>query len=191
VGARCPNCGHFNYSTQIVCGCGYDFVSGQMKPPRPQSDIDAEAAQAIRDAEMHRVTHPKTPLDVIWLAEISDLHTARRVARHGVWAAGLVAVPMAIFAVPQNPFQIVDLFLYLILAVGIWRLWRSAAVAGLVLELVEALNIAMRHSSTTGMWIRELVVLALFWNGIRGTFAYHRLARDAAAQSSGGRIVST
>jgi hypothetical protein len=158
-----------------------------MTPPRPQSDIDEEAAKAIRDAEMERVNNPKSPLDVIWLAEISDLQTARRVARHGVWAAGVIAVPMAMFALPRNPFQIVDLLVYLIVAIGIWRFWRSAAVAGFVLEIFEALNMAVRHSTTPQMWIRELIVLALFWNGIRGTFAYHRLVHPPAPQLTGGR----
>ncbi|NJO79148.1 MAG: hypothetical protein HC827_11930 [Cyanobacteria bacterium RM1_2_2] len=119
--------------------------------------------------------------------KIDSLETARQAANQGVWAAGLVAaittglilVSMAMGEVPEgmpaiNAWAFWDVGLFVAIGWGIRKMSRVAAVAGLVLYILE--QVVMRISnpalSTSGFFVTGLLILA-FTNAIRGTFAYH------------------
>jgi hypothetical protein len=73
---------------------------------------------------------------------------------------------------------LVDVVPFAIIAVGIARMSRVAAVTGLVLYLgPKVLQVVHGAVGPIGVGISFTLTL-LFINGIRGTFAYHRLSAD-------------
>jgi hypothetical protein len=125
-----------------------------------------------------------------WLWPAVDTpEQAVRAARRGMWAAVLVAGVTALAAglalsggepvagVDGSAF--VDAVLFGVIGWGIRRLSRVAAVAGLVLYLLERAYMWAEGGDTN---IAFAIILSFcFVTGIRGTFAHHRLATDAAA----------
>lgn len=125
-------------------------------------------------------------------AAIDSIETAKQAAQQGVWAAAFVAIITAILAMasvslggslPQgmpkiDAWSFWDAGIFVAIAWGIHKMSRFAAVAGLVLYIVE--QIVMRTSnpslSGSGLFLVVFFVLA-FINAVRGTFAYHRFRR--------------
>ncbi|MCI0406536.1 MAG: hypothetical protein L0209_10820, partial [candidate division Zixibacteria bacterium] len=100
-----------------------------------------------------------------WLfRKIPDIPTARKIGRLGFWAAAYMAVTIAVFAVPKKPLQVMDLIPYVLVAVGIWKLWRTAAILGLCWETYEAVWMWMRHRMEMEIldWIHEVILILLF-----------------------------
>jgi hypothetical protein len=80
----------------------------------------------------------------------------------------------------MNAWSFVDVVIFLAIAWGIYRLSRIAAVLGLVVyglgQVLMWIEIGLQIQ---GIWLLTLIVFG-FINGIRGTFAYHRLRREEA-----------
>jgi len=117
-----------------------------------------------------------------WWPEIHDTATARRVARQAFWAAiivvvitillaGLAAAGKSVGGV--TPIALVDAAMFALIAVGIWRMSRVAAFAGLLLFGIEKL--LMAQSMNVGNIVTAAVLLFAFANGVRATLAFHRL----------------
>ena len=128
---------------------------------------------------------PKAPQNQVqsWFwPQITDSESARSAARGARTAAilcagftlisPLVVMPGAKFS--QSPgltvLSLVDVFLFGILAWGIHRLSRTAAVLGLLLYVAERL---MAGNFAKGIYL-TIVITFWFISGIRGTFAYHQ-----------------
>ena len=77
-----------------------------------------------------------------------------------------------------TPWPFLDAALFLVIAIGIWKRSRTAAVAGLVLVLVEAAFDLFTPLSTF-LRVAPLFVLA-FVNAVRGTFSHAHMVRKAA-----------
>ena len=75
-----------------------------------------------------------------------------------------------------DPSALVDAALFAIVAWGLWKKSRAAAVSGLLLYAIERLYMW----STVGMQnpIVPVLLTLMFINGVRGTFAWKRLARE-------------
>lgn len=70
---------------------------------------------------------------------------------------------------------LLDIILFAFVAIGVWRLSKIWSVIGLVLYLFEV-DWNLSHGRT-GSIVVTLLILYAFINGVRGTFAYHRLSR--------------
>jgi hypothetical protein len=110
-----------------------------------------------------------------------SIEGARAAARQGVWAASFVAVVTFGFAIYSrfaaailniDIWALVDVFLFCIIAVGIWRVSRIAAVSGLMLYVLERVWMFQTNGQIGGFV--AIIIVIMFVNSIRGTFAYHR-----------------
>ena len=126
----------------------------------------------------------------IWWPSVENRPKAKDTARQGAWAAVFVSVATAIGATVAllsdeeiegiSAWAYVDALLFGAIAVGIFRLSRFAAAAGLALYLFERFVFGFQ---LRGLLIAMVVTLA-FVNGIRGTFTYHELT-EKMNQSAG------
>lgn len=129
----------------------------------------------------------------LWPAT-DTLEHAHSTSRYGMWAAGFVAVVTAIVAtialVSGSAFAGIDAWAYLdailfaAITFGIYKLSRFAAVAGLVLYVLESLYaMAQLAGPRSGIVLRIIITLA-FIHAVRGTFAYRRLLASAPPTAS-------
>ncbi len=130
---------------------------------------------------------PKRDLKNSFLPQIATLSDAQKVGRQGTWAACFVAGLTALVAVaalsgilppgfPISGWALVDAALFGVIAWGIYRMSRVAAVAGLVVYILERIYMqsALGAKAGAGIVVTILIILA-FINAVRGTFAYHRM----------------
>lgn len=129
-----------------------------------------------------------------WWPDISTLEQARSAAMGGAAVAGIVAavtLAFTLYAVYREPvlnitaWSFVDVVLFVVIAIGIWRLSRVAAVAGLALYIVEQgyqfVSVGPKNPVMAILFILVLI------HSVRGTFSYHRLARTSAAIQQGAQ----
>ena len=108
----------------------------------------------------------------------------------GAWGAGCVSTGITLLAMAgygvlgMSALNLVDVALLGGLTFGIWRRSRTCAVimlgyflASRLLILASPDNGALRVTSIPG----ALVFLYFYWQGVAGTFAFHRLRRIPAA----------
>ncbi len=118
--------------------------------------------------------------------QLDDLETARSASRQGMWAAAIVAVLTALFAafgvLGTNASAFFDAVLFAVIGIGIYRISRVAAVAGLLLFILERAVIFAQTRQTGG--VVAIFILLAFGNGARGAFAYRRLLKASAAAPS-------
>jgi len=128
--------------------------------------------------------------------EIKDLDTARRVAKQGVWAALFVAGVTALFATLAvfgksvagvEPLAFVDVAIFALLAIGIWKMSRVAASVALVLFVLEKIWAFQDGQRPAGM-IMAIVITFIFVNTVRATFCYRRLLTAAPPGTEPGPI---
>jgi hypothetical protein len=128
---------------------------------------------------------PKAPQNQVqsWFwPVITDSESARSAARGARTAAIVCAAVTLIFTLAAmagaklsqglglTVLSLVDVFLFGILAWGIHRMSRTAAVLGLLLFVAERL---MAGNATKGIYL-TIVFTLWFISGVRGTFAYHQ-----------------
>jgi hypothetical protein len=120
---------------------------------------------------------------------IETLSDAQRVGRQGTWAACILAGMTGIFALASilgvlpkglliSGWGLVDAALFGIIAWGIYRMSRVAAVAGLVFYIVEQVIAIATSDTKKGFGIVAILMIMAFFNAVRGTFAYHRLRKS-------------
>ncbi|MFQ5801544.1 MAG: hypothetical protein ACE5JQ_01445 [Candidatus Methylomirabilales bacterium] len=113
---------------------------------------------------------------------ITGLESAKGAARQGVWAALFVAVVTAAVAILShagfpildfNLEALVDAALFAIVAWGIHKMSRTAAVCGLGLYLIERIYMWSNHGPKGFIWV--IIISLMYINAIRGTFQYHKI----------------
>ena len=132
--------------------------------------------------------------DQLW-PEIRDRESARKAAIQGfagatfqalsdVAIAAWAASKASLFGVKPAIF-IIAAAIFAAIAIGIFRLARAAAVAGLVLFLPTQIWFLLSDRSAADFFRTFMLTIAfglLFANGVRGTFAYRRfMAGDPGA----------
>lgn len=133
-----------------------------------------------------------------WWPDVSTLEQAKAAAVGGAMVACLVAMVtlgVTLYGIYDQPvlgitaWAFVDVVLFAIIALGIWRLSRAAAVAGLTLYLIEQFYMW----ATTGPKAPVMVILfTLFlFHAVRGTFAYHKLSMSALESGRAGESQET
>ena len=129
-----------------------------------------------------------------WWPATDTLEHAQSTSRYGMWAAGFVAVVTAIVATIAlvsgsaiagiDAWAYLDAVLFAAITFGIYKLSRVAAVAGLVLYVLESLYaMAQLAGPRSGIVLRIIITLA-FVHAVRGTFAYRRLSASAPPTAS-------
>jgi hypothetical protein len=142
------------------------------------------------------MSQQKSARNGLWPA-VDTAEQARHAARQGMWAAVIVTAVTAFCValamsgtnpLPQTTFDasaLVDAALFAAVAWGIHKGSRAAAVAGLVLYLIErAYFYSQMGVPKAGLFFSMALTLA-FLHGVRGTFALHRLReRPSTAQAA-------
>ena len=119
-----------------------------------------------------------------WWPEVGTLEQARAEAMGGVAVACIIAAVtsgFALYAAFQEPvlnitvWSFVDAFLFGAIAIGLWRLSRVAAVAGLLLYLFEQ----GYQWATIGPKAPVMAVFFILFlvHAVRGTFSHHNLRK--------------
>ena len=133
------------------------------------------------------VEKPKRRLWGLW-PDIDDVEDARAASRMAMWASFLVAGVTVVVAIAGalglGLSALADAAIFLALGFGISRVSRVAASLAFALFIVERVVLFSQTGNTGG--ILGIVLLLCFGNGLRGTFAFHRL-KKAAAMSDGAR----
>jgi len=115
---------------------------------------------------------------VFW-PDVDDMASAKDASRQGMWGAIIVGGVTAVLApfgfLGVDSWALCDAALFLAIAWGIYKVWRTAAVAGLLLFLLERVVMFTQTKQTGGLV--ALALLLAFGNGARGAFAYRRLLR--------------
>ena len=122
-----------------------------------------------------------------WWPSVETEVEARGAAYQGAGAAVFVASVTGLFSVLAmfdirilpgfSPLSLVDAGLFAIMAWRIYRMSRAWALVGLLGYVSErAYSIYVHGATATAGWIVGVIILLGFVNGVRGTFAYHRLS---------------
>jgi hypothetical protein len=119
--------------------------------------------------------------------DVSGVSGAEKAINGGFWAALFVAVVTSLFVglsfagislLGIGPAALLDAGIFAVIAIGIKRKSRFAAVAGLILYIIE--RVYMFQRGGTGGMVMGIVFTLLFLNAVRGAFAYHRLTEGQA-----------
>jgi hypothetical protein len=136
-------------------------------------------------------------LNTWFLPPVTTKAEAKSAAYQGFWAAVIVAVITVLFAVitlvagsmedvPIDAWSFIDAGIFVAIAIYIRKLSRVAAVFGLVMYWLGRIHMwsvtGFGSDDVTGIWMILLLTCA-FINGIRGTVAYHRLAKSLEMDS--------
>ncbi len=121
---------------------------------------------------------------------ISDLNTAKMAAMTGAEAAFVVAAITALYAVVGtlriSPLSSTSGLIYSVLAaclgLMIRKMSRVAAVAALVIFMVDRLHSALGHRISSGATILTILLTLALISGVRGTLAYHRYVDENPAK---------
>jgi hypothetical protein len=115
--------------------------------------------------------------------DVSTEAGAARATKQAFWAAVIVAVVTMFFAALSllglDASALIDAVLFGVIAFGLHKKLRTAAVCGLVLYGIERVYMW----STVGFTnpVVPLVLTLAFISGVRGTYAWQRLRRSAAS----------
>ena len=118
------------------------------------------------------------------------LESAKDASRQGMWGAIAVAAITGLAVLEElptlkplvdPPLVVPQILLFLAIEYGMFRFSKAAAIAGLVCFLASSLYALARFIAQSGSFrftllLASALILA-FVNGIRGTFAYHRLLK--------------
>jgi len=122
-----------------------------------------------------------------WLwPEITDLESAAAAGREGAAVAFIVAGITAFFAALAyfnvlnvfSPWVLIDAGVMATLGFYIRRMSRAAAVIGLWWFIAARIQGAITRGAASNV-VLGLILLAGFISAVRGTFAYHRLAKHS------------
>lgn len=122
----------------------------------------------------------------IW-SDVTTVESAKSAALKGFWACMIVAIVTAIFAslslVLKKDIASIDSWAYLdaaIFALFAWRIRKMSrifSVLAVILFIIEKALLAMSQGAA-GLPL-AIVLLLFFINGVRGTFSYHKLTKQA------------
>jgi hypothetical protein len=123
-----------------------------------------------------------------WWPEIIDPKSAGAAAKAGAMGAFLcVGATVLMVLLKQAPMSAyLDAGIFLILGLMILRMSRVAAVTALVFFVLERFYASFAHGLSAAIGAVAIVVLLAFLNGVRGTFAYHRMRTQDAVNASRG-----
>jgi hypothetical protein len=95
------------------------------------------------------------------------------------WACFAIAGITTLVGVWNNPSVLIDALLFVLIGFGLRKKWRSAAVAGFLLYVLEVL-VGISMGQVPG--ILTILILAILFNSIRASYAYRRLRKTEVAE---------
>jgi hypothetical protein len=125
---------------------------------------------------------PKKNTNWYW-PPVDTVEAARNTAKQGAIAAAIVSGITALFAILSlvgveivSLWALVDAGLFALIAFGIYKMSRLAAVIGIALYLWGQLNQILATGNSN--YILIILFTLYFIHAIRGTFAYHKLKKQ-------------
>lgn len=104
--------------------------------------------------------------------------TTPAAAMQGVWASAFICAVTGLATAfglgDLNEYALIDVALFAAIGIGIWKHSRTAAVAGLVLYVLERV-VQMAEGVPAGALVVAFVFVLCYANAVRGTFAWHRM----------------
>jgi hypothetical protein len=130
-----------------------------------------------------------------WWPSVETKSGAKEAAHQGAGAAVFVAAVTALFSILAmfgvqilagfSPTALFDAAVFGVAAWRIYRMSRAWAVVGLLGFVAERGYALYAHGFNVGVGIIVgVVILFAFINGVRGTFAFHKLSKTPAVDSS-------
>lgn len=127
-------------------------------------------------------------ISAAWWPQITDIGTARKAAMNGFWIASCCAIATGAsscfgwFGVSKN--GIWDAIIFAVIAVGVSRMSRIAAIAGLLLYLFERVY-TWTQPGAQHYYVMAIPCALMFINGVRGTLKYHQLRKQDSSALAG------
>ncbi len=178
-GYKCPKCG--SMSTKMV---------------EELADSDRWLCR-VCGKKWRQPTHDAPPARGNWLwRNLDSLENARKAAREAAYVAIFIAVASAVVAtltsfgvkvLDYDPWLFVDAALTACIAWRIWKLSRAWSVVGFVYYVSSIMNAGygqIFEHRPNKVGFLTIIFLFAFINGVRATFAYHRLTRQQQAQGA-------
>lgn len=127
--------------------------------------------------------------DNFFWPDVSSIESAKKAAAYGAGAAGLVALMTAAFATMAlmsrstvigfiDAWAYLDAMIFAIIAFGIYKESRVAAVFGLIVFLAEKAHQIHVTEKFDGA-VMAVFIVVFFISSVRGTFALHKLRSSA------------
>jgi hypothetical protein len=116
--------------------------------------------------------------DLFW-PDLSVDTSAESACDTASWACFAIAGLTTLLGVWTNPGVLADAALFVLIGFGLRRKWRTAAIAGFLLYVLEVI-LVMAAGQMPG--VLTILILAILFNSIRASFAYRRLHKTEAAE---------
>jgi hypothetical protein len=101
------------------------------------------------------------------------------------WACFFIAGLTALFVLFTTKLALVDAALFLLIALGLRKMWRTAAVAGFSLYLLEQASLLVQGRFPG---VLTVLIAAILLSGVRASFAYQRMHK-ASGQLPSSQVV--
>ncbi|PKI16315.1 hypothetical protein [Colwellia sp. 12G3] len=130
-----------------------------------------------------------TKKDNFYWPDVSTLEAAKSATKGAMFVAIFVATVTAAFALYgmyNDPilgidgWAFVDSFIFILIAFGLWKLSRFAAVFGVLFYILEQVDMWLTNPSVP---ILAVIFTLVLIGGVRGTFSYHKLKSQAVKVS--------
>lgn len=122
-------------------------------------------------------------MEWIW-PSIVDIESAQKASKQGAWAATWVAgTTLVLVAISSAGSQVIDFdlwsivpaFLFIIIGWGIFKMNKIASATGLALFIVGKAVMWVENGAQSP--VMAIFFALMFTNSVRGTYAYHKLAK--------------
>jgi len=111
--------------------------------------------------------------DLFW-PDLSVDTSAESACETASYACFAVAAISTLFLIWASLLVLVDAALFVLIGFGLRKKWRTAAIAGFLLYLLEVIGtISQGHAPG----ILTILILVILFNSIRASFAYRRLRK--------------
>ena len=117
---------------------------------------------------------PTSRLKDLFRPDLSNEVSALTVCHSASWACFIVAIVTAALAIFINHAAFLDAGLFALIGLGLRKAFRTAAVGGFVLYILEQIaNIVAGHIPS----VVAIFISVILFNGIRAAYAYQRFRR--------------
>jgi hypothetical protein len=124
---------------------------------------------------------PRRTMREKWWPTVGTVDSARAEARQVAYLAWVLGVGTGVISlITGYQWLLIDGVVWLALGVGVWKMSRIAAVACLALFLPGAVGLVSLSSGFDPITLIVSIAIAVgLVGGVRATFAYHSMIRDA------------
>jgi len=117
--------------------------------------------------------------DLFW-PDLSVDTSAESACDTASYACFAIAGLTTIFAFLTSFWIVLDALLFVLIGFGLRKKWRTAAIAGFLLYALETVA-SMTAGRAPG--VLTILILAILFNSVRASFAYHRMRKMAVAEN--------